>query len=161
MNVIQGANAPLIEKFVKESCETIKAGGPIQAYTGQDVVIPTAANSGDASAFVSQQSSPKVEDYTLAIIKPDAVQHYSEIKEAIHQSMFQILREKKFVFTKELASIFYQEHAQKNFFPNLISYITSGPVIAFQLARENAFKTWRDLIGPANSKRAKEEYPQT
>ena len=42
-----------------------------------------------------------------------------------------------------------------------IVIFNSGPVVALQLVKDNAFKAWRDLIGPANSKRAKEDAPQT
>jgi len=53
--------------------------------------------------------------------------------------------------TKENARQFYGEHKGKLFFENLISFMTSGPVIGLELVGENAVKKWRDLLGPTNT----------
>jgi nucleoside-diphosphate kinase len=76
------------------------------------------------AAATSAAAQPKADDFTIALIKPDAVQHYTEIKDIIQRNMFTILKEKKLVLTKEQTQVFYQEHATKPFFPNLVAYMS-------------------------------------
>ena len=61
--------------------------------------------------------------------------------------------------TSEQCSDFYSEHYGKKFFPGLVNFMTSGPILAMVLAKENAIQQWRDLIGPTNSTVAKENNP--
>ncbi|KAF6029358.1 NME5 [Bugula neritina] len=56
-------------------------------------------------------------------------------------------------------SDFYAEHYGKLFFPSLVAYISSGPIIALALAREKAIAHWRDLIGPTNTLKARQTHP--
>jgi len=63
------------------------------------------------------------------------------------------------ILTPEQASEFYAEHFGKPFFPGLIVYMSSGPIVALVLARENAVTTWRELIGPTNTIKARETHP--
>lgn len=62
--------------------------------------------------------------------------------------------------TAEQCSDFYSEHYGKKFFPSLMAFMTSGPIVAMVLAKENAIQQWRDLIGPTNSSSAKESHPE-
>lgn len=61
--------------------------------------------------------------------------------------------------TAEQCSDFYSEHYGKKFFPSLVTFMTSAPMLAMVLAKENAIQQWRDLIGPTNSAVAKETHP--
>lgn len=61
--------------------------------------------------------------------------------------------------TPEQASDFYVEHYGKLFFPSLVAYISSGPVIALALAREKAISNWRELMGPTNTLKARQTHP--
>ena len=61
--------------------------------------------------------------------------------------------------TPEQTSDFYAEHYGKLFFPSLVAYMSSGPVIAMVLARENAIAYWRELVGPTNAIKARETHP--
>ncbi|KAF6035083.1 hypothetical protein EB796_006608 [Bugula neritina] len=96
---------------------------------------------------------------TLAIIKPDAIHKYEEIKDIILRTGFSILSTRRVQLTPEQASDFYAEHYGKLFFPSLVAYISSGPIIALALAREKAIAHWRDLIGPTNTLKARQTHP--
>jgi len=74
---------------------------------------------------------------------------------------FVILCEQKrrVMLSPEQASDFYHEHHGKLFFPLLISYMSSGPIVVWQLARERAVAYWREMIGPTNPNRARLTHP--
>ncbi|XP_014673375.1 PREDICTED: nucleoside diphosphate kinase 6-like isoform X2 [Priapulus caudatus] len=59
------------------------------------------------------------------------------------------------------AESFYGEHKGKFFFPELIAFMTSGPIFAHVLARDNAIKEWRALMGPTKPSQARKDAPQT
>ena len=58
-----------------------------------------------------------------------------------------------------MASEIYAEHMTKLFFPNLVTYMSSGPVLVMQLAREKAVAYLKDLVGPSNPVRARITHP--
>jgi nucleoside diphosphate kinase homolog 5 len=60
--------------------------------------------------------------------------------------------------TAEQCSDFYSEHYGKKFFPSLVAFMTSGPILALVLAKDNAIQQWRELIGPTNSNLARETH---
>lgn len=62
--------------------------------------------------------------------------------------------------TATRAAEFYSEHEGKPFFSNLVSFMTSGPIWAVVLAKPGAIKAWRELMGPTNSIKAREEKPR-
>lgn len=98
---------------------------------------------------------------TLAIIKPDAVQYATEIEEIMQQEGFTILQKRNLQLSPEQASEFYEEHFGKAFFHDLITYMTSGPIMVYSLARDDAIAQWRKLIGPTNTSVAQEEAPES
>jgi nucleoside diphosphate kinase len=98
---------------------------------------------------------------TLAIIKPDAIGKAEEIEDIILLNGFTILNKRWVALTPEQCSEFYIEHASKMFFPSLVAFMSSGPIFALELARENAIQYWRDLIGPTNTKKAREFAPNS
>lgn len=98
---------------------------------------------------------------TLAIIKPDAVHKSDEIEEIILQHGFTILQKRRVHLTPEQTSDFYAEHYGKMFFPSLVAYMSSGPVMALVLARQNAISYWRQLIGPTNTQKARDQAPES
>eukprot|EP01084_Bolivina_argentea_P096021 172623_1 len=98
---------------------------------------------------------------TFAFIKPDAFSSSEEIKKRIVKEGFRIKTSRRITLTQEQASLFYTEHTGKPFFDDLIKYMTSGPVWALMLERENAVRVWRDLMGPTDAKKAKEEAPNS
>jgi nucleoside-diphosphate kinase len=97
-----------------------------------------------------------LDQYTFAMIKPDAVKskNTGKIIDIIEEKGFEIVRLHKFDMTVDGAELFYEMHKDKPFFKELVEFITSGPVIIMVLAKENAVKEWRDLMGATDSKKA-------
>ncbi|XP_011449580.1 nucleoside diphosphate kinase homolog 5-like [Crassostrea angulata] len=96
---------------------------------------------------------------TLAIVKPDAIHKSEEIEDIILRSGFAILQKRRVHLTPEQASDFYAEHYGKMFFPSLVAYMSSGPVLAIVIARDQAISYWRELIGPTNALKARQTHP--
>ena len=63
------------------------------------------------------------------------------------------------VLSPELVSEIYQQHMTKLFFPNLAMYMSSGPMLVMQLARERAVSYMNELAGPPNPARANITHP--
>lgn len=95
---------------------------------------------------------------TLCIIKPDAVKNglENEINQKITASGLEIIKSKKISLSEEIAKNFYNEHASKPFFSELVEFIISGEVIVQVLEGENAIKSYRALMGATNPEEAEE-----
>ena len=95
-------------------------------------------------------------EQTLSIIKPDAVERNldNEIKQMFVKNGFNILKEKKIQIEKSEAEKFYKVHETKPFYNDLCSYLSSGPIIAMILEKENAVADNRKLMGATNPKDA-------
>lgn len=92
-------------------------------------------------------------DQTLFIVKPDAVQRnlIGEIISRFEKKDFKIIKLKMFNFTKKQAEEFYSVHSSKPFFKELVSFITSGRVVAAVIEGNNAIETTRLMIGTTKS----------
>ncbi|XP_071772536.1 nucleoside diphosphate kinase 6 [Centroberyx gerrardi] len=101
---------------------------------------------------------------TLAVIKPDAVAH-PVMLEALHQRIldnnFVIVRSKDLVWRRQDSERFYAEHAGRFFYQRLVEFMSSGPMRAYILAREDAIRHWRELMGPTKVFRARYTSPAT
>ncbi|WP_075501878.1 nucleoside-diphosphate kinase [Candidatus Pelagibacter communis] len=97
-------------------------------------------------------------EQTLSIIKPDAVERNldNEIKQMFISKGFKIVQEKKIQIEKSEAEKFYKVHETKPFYNDLCSYLSSGPIVAMILEKENAVLANRDLMGATNPKDAAE-----
>ena len=97
-------------------------------------------------------------EQTLSIIKPDAVERNldNEIKQMFIKNGFYILKEKKIQIEKSEAEKFYKVHETKPFYNDLCSYLSSGPIIAMILEKENAVADNRKLMGATNPSDAEE-----
>ena len=97
-------------------------------------------------------------EQTLSIIKPDAVERNldNEIKQMFIKSGFHILKEKKIQIEKSEAEKFYKVHETKPFYNDLCSYLSSGPIVAMILEKENAVADNRKLMGSTNPTDAEE-----
>lgn len=95
---------------------------------------------------------------TLTIIKPDAVENNSAggILKMINEAGFKIVAIKKVFLSAEQAGKFYAIHKERPFFGDLVSFMTSGPVIPAILEKENAVEDFRKLIGATNPANAAE-----
>ncbi len=89
---------------------------------------------------------------TFFMIKPDGVQRnlVGEIISRIEAKGFTITKIKMMTISKELAEQHYEEHKDKPFFSDLVSFITSGPVVAMQVEGENVVLQIRNLMGATN-----------
>lgn len=99
------------------------------------------------------------EQTTFAFIKPDAFPRRDEILARIAQAGFDIVAKKEVNISDELADQFYAEHVGKSFYPELKSFMLSGPAVALALKRVNAIKAWRTLMGPTKAEVARETAP--
>ena len=97
-------------------------------------------------------------EQTLSIIKPDAVERNldNEIKQIFLKNVFNILKEKKIQIEKSEAEKFYKVHETKPFYNDLCTYLSSGPIVAMILEKENAVVDNRKLMGATNPKDAEE-----
>tara|TARA_Y100000590_G_scaffold334691_1_gene380846 strand:+ start:1464 stop:1874 length:411 start_codon:yes stop_codon:yes gene_type:complete len=97
-------------------------------------------------------------EQTLSIIKPDAVERdlAEEIKNEFKKNGFNIKNEKKIELTKSDAEQFYKVHETKPFYQDLCQYLSSGPIIAMILEKENAISANRELMGSTDPQKANE-----
>ncbi len=95
---------------------------------------------------------------TLAIIKPDAMRKKmaGKIIDRIYEKGFNIVGLKMLHLKENQANEFYKVHAERPFYKDLVSYMTSGSVIVAALEKENAIKDWRNLMGATNPAEAAE-----
>jgi len=89
---------------------------------------------------------------TFFMIKPDGVRRnlIGEIISRVEAKGFVISKLKMMQIDKDLAEEHYKEHSEKPFFNDLVSFITSGPVVAMQIEGENAVAQIRNLMGATN-----------
>jgi nucleoside-diphosphate kinase len=83
------------------------------------------------------------------MLKPDALEngHTGKIIDMIIQAGFQIKAMKLTQLTTEQAQKFYEVHAERPFYGELVEYMTSGPIVAAILEKDNAVADFRTLIG--------------
>lgn len=93
---------------------------------------------------------------TLSIIKPDAVAKkvIGEIISRFEKGGLQIVAAKMMRLTKNQAEAFYSVHKERPFFPALVNFMSSGPVLVQVLQGENAILRNRQIMGATNPKEA-------
>ena len=92
------------------------------------------------------------------MIKPDAVEngHIGAILEKINSAGFNIAAMKLTKLSKTDAEKFYEVHAERPFYGELVNYMSSGPIVAAILEKDNAVNDFRALIGSTNPAEAAE-----
>ncbi|MCL4166380.1 UNVERIFIED_CONTAM: hypothetical protein GTU68_022238 [Idotea baltica] len=95
---------------------------------------------------------------TLSIIKPDAVAKniIGKIYSRFEKSGLKIVASKMIHMDDDKAGGFYAEHKERPFYPHLVEFMTSGPVVVQVLEGENAVATNRELMGATNPQEADE-----
>lgn len=90
------------------------------------------------------------------MIKPDAVSNGSTgaILNDITAGGFKIIAMKYIRLTKETAGAFYAVHKDRPFYNELVNFMTSGPIVAAILEKENAVEAFRTLIGATDPTKA-------
>ncbi len=89
---------------------------------------------------------------TLILVKPDAFARglSGEIIARFERKGLKIIAAKHMTVSEDLASQHYAEHTERPFFGELVSFITSGPIIALVFEGEDAIKAARQVIGATN-----------
>lgn len=95
---------------------------------------------------------------TLTMIKPDAVRngHIGAILNDITAAGFKIIALKMTQLTPAAAGRFYAVHKERPFYGELVEFMSSGPIVAAILEKENAVEAFRTLIGATNPAEAAE-----
>lgn len=95
---------------------------------------------------------------TFTMIKPDAMQRgfMSKILDKITSSGFKVKAMKLTKLSKEQAQQFYGVHKERSFFNDLVEYMSSGPIVAAVLEKNNAVEDFRKLIGATDPTKAEE-----
>jgi len=95
---------------------------------------------------------------TFTMIKPDAVKAGNEgnILKMITDAGFRIVALKKTQLTADIAGKFYAVHAERPFYGELVEFMSSGPIYAAILEKDNAVADFRTLIGATNPAEAAE-----
>jgi len=90
------------------------------------------------------------------MIKPDAVanNHIGPILAKINEAGFRIVAMKYTRLTPEMAGKFYEIHKERPFYGELVDYMSSGPIVAAILEKENAVADFRTLIGATDPSKA-------
>jgi len=93
---------------------------------------------------------------TFTMIKPDAVAngHAGKILDQIIQAGFKVVALKYTRLSEERAGDFYGIHRERPFFGELVNFMTSGPIYAAVLEKDNAIEDFRKLIGATDPQKA-------
>ena len=89
---------------------------------------------------------------TFFMIKPDGVKRniIGDVVNRVEKKDFVITKMKMMQISTELAEKHYAEHSEKPFFNDLVTFITSGPVVAMEVEGNNAVLAIRELMGATN-----------
>lgn len=95
---------------------------------------------------------------TFTMIKPDAVaaNHIGGILDKINAGGFKIIAMKYTRLSKDQAGKFYEVHKERPFYGELVDFMSSGPIVAAILEKDNAVADFRTLIGATNPAEAAE-----
>ena len=95
-------------------------------------------------------------DITLTMIKPESVRngHTGNILAKINEGGFGLVAMKYLKLTQEQAEKFYEVHQERPFYKDLVDFMSSGPIVAAILKKDNAVEEYRRYIGSTNPKDA-------
>ena len=93
---------------------------------------------------------------TLTMIKPEAVKNgnIGNILAKISSGGFELIAMKYLKLTREQAEKFYEVHRERTFYRDLVEFMSSGPIVAAVLKKEDAVEAYRKFIGSTNPKDA-------
>nr|VZI50797.1 unnamed protein product [Spirometra erinaceieuropaei] len=115
----------------------------------------------------AEEVSSDIPDYggpprSVVLVRPSANAAYrNDIIETLKSSGFEVQTTREFILTEEAASEFYEDMASFAIFNDLIKEMTSGPILIIVVAKEDAYKTMRELLGPESFSHAQENSPQS
>lgn len=108
--------------------------------------------------FAAQKQIRTMSNRTLTMIKPDAMKkgYAGGVLDMMIQGGFRVVALKQLQLTPEKAGEFYAVHKERPFYGELVEFMSSGPIIAAILEKENAVADFRKLIGATNPANAEE-----
>ncbi len=91
-------------------------------------------------------------EHTFIMIKPDGVRRglVGEVIGRLERKGLSLEKMRMLTVDEELARRHYAEHVEKSFFPQLLEFVTSGPVVAMEWSGPSAVEAARTLMGPTN-----------
>ncbi len=106
--------------------------------------------------FASCYAAENEQQYTLAIIKPNAVanNHIGAILDRLESKGLKIKALEMIQLTPAQAQEFYKEHHERPFYPDLVKFMTSGPVVVLVLEGKDAVTKNREIMGATDPKKA-------
>jgi nucleoside-diphosphate kinase len=95
-------------------------------------------------------------EHTFIMVKPDGVSRglVGEVISRFERKGLRLERIRGLEIDEQLARTHYAEHVEKPFFPDLLEFITSGPVVAMEWSGEGAIGVCRDIMGATDPKKA-------
>ena len=99
-----------------------------------------------------------VKERTLTLIKPECVAegHIGEVIARLEKAGFKIVAMKMLQFSLPEAEKFYEVHRERPFYRDLTQYMSSGPIVAMVLEKDNCIQEFRQFIGATNPAEAAE-----
>jgi nucleoside diphosphate kinase len=171
--VVRGAKGPLLQKSIQSLLKQehqIQSGEVERSeFMDKDLAGPVVIEEKKEEEIKepSPGVAPKRKEVTVAIIKPDAVAKglVEEILEKVKSRGLEVLAHTERVLTKEEAAEFYSQHRGSEHFEQLLEFMASGPCHVLVLTKgdtgHDVIPELRSLVGPTDSKQAKEEAPDT
>jgi|TARA_B110000196_G_C20856957_1_gene525531 nucleoside-diphosphate kinase len=95
---------------------------------------------------------------TLSMIKPDATRRNitGKVIDRLEAAGLRIVAQRRIHLTRERAEAFYEVHRERPFFTDLVSFMTSGPIVVQVLEGDNAIAVNREVMGATNPEEAAE-----
>ncbi|XP_037345331.2 thioredoxin domain-containing protein 6 isoform X1 [Pungitius pungitius] len=113
------------------------------------------------TSVTEQDGEEERVERTLALIRPDVARdNREEILAQIHRSGFTVALKREVMLTEDQVKQFYFQHVEEDFFPALLQSMTSGPVLALVLAKRGAVHHWKNILGPTDVNKAREQSPE-
>lgn len=110
------------------------------------------------AASIQTYNKINMSNRTFTMVKPDATAkgYTGAILDQIIKAGFTIKAMKWVKLTEEQAGAFYEVHKERPFYGELVSFMSSGPIVAAILEKDNAVEDFRKLIGATNPAQAEE-----
>lgn len=107
----------------------------------------------DSTSSLGKSEETKDEDersleYTLAMIDTEALIYKKEIEQLLVDEGFSFCQTRWLQLTPEQVSDFYHDDYEQESFAQLVSYMSSGPIIVHVISKINAIEDWQKLMGP-------------
>ena len=134
--------------------ENLYVGGTVTIHSRQLHIV-------DFADEFTKKTLGTSKEKTLVMVKPDAMVKMGEILDRALAEGFTLCNAEIRRLSREDAAEFYAEHRGKEFFERLMSLMTEGPVLAFEINGPDAVKRWREILGPTDPTDARRDYPRS